>query len=319
VAGGAATGTGAVRYTVAANPDPQPRTGMLTVAGLPFTVTQAAAGCAVTASVPSTTLDSAGGSFDLSVSAPAACAWTVSAAPDWLSLPAMRSGTGNGSIRVTASANTALTPRTGSLAASGAVVEVVQRQGNTPPPTAFFGDVPLTHPYYEQITLLRNAAVTTGCTPTAYCPDATTTRGQMAVFIIRSVFGGDNFTFPQMPFFTDVPANHQFFKWIQKMRELGITSGCTASTYCPDDPVTRGQMAVFIVRGRLGIMAPQLPPGPAAPFFTDVPQSHPFFAFIQKMRELGITAGCTATEYCPDNPTTRGQMAVFLIRAFFTP
>jgi hypothetical protein len=48
-------------------------------------------------------------------------------------------------------------------------------------------------------------------------------------------------------------------------------------------------------------------------------QSMAMYSFIQKMRELAITSGCTATTYCPDNPTTRGQMAVFIIRAFLTP
>ena len=51
--------------------------------------------------------------------------------------------------------------------------------------------------------------------------------------------------------FTDVPANHPFYSFIQKMRQLAVTGGCTASTYCPDDSTTRGQMSVFIVRGLL--------------------------------------------------------------------
>jgi hypothetical protein len=46
-----------------------------------------------------------------------------------------------------------------------------------------------------------------------------------------------------------VPARNQFFRYIQKMRELGITSGCTANQYCPESPVTRGQMAPFFIRG----------------------------------------------------------------------
>jgi hypothetical protein len=116
-----------------------------------------------------------------------------------------------------------------------------------------------------------------------------------------------------------VPATHPFFNHIQKMRELGITSGCTASTYCPDRAVTRGEMAVFLVRGRLGLGSGATFPSQPTPFFTDVPVGHTYFAFIQKMRELGITSGCTTTTYCANDPTTRGQMAVFLIRAFFTP
>src|SRR5262249_43316529 len=113
--------------------------------------------------------------------------------------------------------------------------------------------------------------------------------------------------------------SHPYFKFIQKMRELGITSGCSETRYCPDDTVTRGQMAVFLIRGRLGVAAGTAFPYPGTPFFTDVPANHPYFAFIQEMRQLATTSGCTATQYCPEDSTTRGQMAVFLIRAFFTP
>ena len=42
-------------------------------------------------------------------------------------------------------------------------------------------------------------------------------------------------------------------------------------------------------------------------------------SFLDNMRAIGITVGCSATQYCPEAPTTRGQMAVFLIRTFFAP
>jgi hypothetical protein len=114
-----------------------------------------------------------------------------------------------------------------------------------------------------------------------------------------------------------------------------ITSGCTATAYCPDSnttrsqmavflicpegPVTHGQMATFLIRGLLGIAAGQSFPYPAQPFFQDVGAGRRYFAFIQKMRERGITGGCTAAEYCADSPTTRGQMAVFLPRGLLAP
>jgi hypothetical protein len=58
---------------------------------------------------------------------------------------------------------------------------------------------------------------------------------------------------------------------------------------------------------------------PPAAFFNDVPDTHPFFKYIQKLREIGITGGCSMAPplYCADGPVTRGQMAVFLVRAFY--
>jgi hypothetical protein len=161
---------------------------------------------------------------------------------------------------------------------------------------------------------MRDRAITSGCTATTYCPSDITNRGQMAVFLIRAILGSENFNFPAAPFFTDVPATHPFFRYIQKLRELNVTTGCTGTTYCPDDPVTRGQMAAFLVRASLGITPADTFPFPAGAFFTDVPANHPFFSFIQLMRVRGITSGCTANTYCPNDPVTRGQMAVFLVR-----
>ena len=57
--------------------------------------------------------------------------------------------------------------------------------------------------------------------------------------------------------FTDVPTAHTFHTAISRIKNAGITTGCSATTYCPSDPVTRGQMAGFLNRGlgRLGSTA----------------------------------------------------------------
>lgn len=178
-----------------------------------------------------------------------------------------------------------------------------------------FNDLTSSNPFYNHINVLRLWAVTTGCTATNYCPAANVTRGQMAVFVVRSLVG-DSFTFPETPFFTDVPATHPFFKYVQKMRDLNITTGCGANTFCPDANVTRGEMAAFLVRGKLRALHGENFPSPDTAFFADVPGNHPFFKHIQKLRELGVTSGCTATTYCPDGLVTREQMAAFISRAF---
>jgi hypothetical protein len=53
-------------------------------------------------------------------------------------------------------------------------------------------------------------------------------------------------------------------------------------------------------------------PAPAAATFGDVPTDHPLFQFVEALAASGITAGCGGGNYCPGNPLTRGQMAVFL-------
>lgn len=59
----------------------------------------------------------------------------------------------------------------------------------------------------------------------------------------------------------------------------------------------------------------QVSPGPATATFNDVATSHPFFQFVEALAASGITVGCGSGNYCPDNPMTRGQMAVFLAKA----
>jgi hypothetical protein len=117
----------------------------------------------------------------------------------------------------------------------------------------------------------------------------------------------------------DVALGNPFLPFIKGLYNAGITTGCTTSPpmYCPESSVTRGQMAVFIERA-MGNLSPT--PSPSG-MFADVPPGHSFKAFIEEFYNDGITAGCTTSPlmYCPDNPVTRGQMAVFIARAFNIP
>lgn len=219
---------------------------------------------------------------------------------------------GTDTIRYTISANTTGDVRTDEFTQAGLPRKVVQRAT-----TRLFDDAGPELNFFDPINRVRVRGITDGCAalPLRYCPKDVITRGQMAVFIIRAIFGGDDFTFPTDPVFDDVPLSHPFFRWIQKMDELGITSGCTAANYCPGDPVTRGQMAVFIIRMRFGATVDF--GFPAIPVFDDVSAGHIFYKWIQKLAEIGITSGCSASNYCPDDPVLRDQMAVFILRGGF--
>jgi hypothetical protein len=113
-----------------------------------------------------------------------------------------------------------------------------------------------------------------------------------------------------------VPASSSYFPYIQKLADLGLTHGCTPTTYCPTGPVPRMDASVLIVRGKLESLFGDKFTYPTTPFFTDVPASLPQFPYVQKMFELGITTGCTPTTFCPNNNLTRQEIATFLTRAF---
>jgi len=100
------------------------------------------------------------------------------------------------------------------------------------------------------IEALKLDGVTGGCGPGIYCPDTSTTRAQMAIFLLRGKYG-PNYTPPPVGAgtgFTDVPADYWAAAWIKQLALEGITSGCGPGLYCPDSAVTRGQMSIFIVR-----------------------------------------------------------------------
>ena len=101
---------------------------------------------------------------------------------------------------------------------------------------------------------------------------------------------------------------------IEAIAAAGITKGCNPPVndlYCPSDPVTRGQMAAFLVR------ALHLTDDGGGNTFTDDDGSI-FEADIAKLAAAGITKGCNPPandQYCPDDPVLRDQMASFLARA----
>ncbi len=111
-----------------------------------------------------------------------------------------------------------------------------------------FGDVPTNHPMAAWIKQLAAEGITGGCSNGNYCPDATVTRAQMAVFLLRSKYTSAYTPPPANGDFTDVPLDHLMAAWIEQLAAEGITGGCGAGVYCPDGNVTRAQMAVFLVR-----------------------------------------------------------------------
>jgi len=313
LSGGSGPGNGTVRFAVAANSSSATRTGTVLIGGVTHTVTQSGANCSYTLSGPGGTQSSAGGPAQISVTTQSGCVWSASTTTPWLALAGSASGTGSGSVSVTVAPNTGTAARSGAVVIGGQWIHLMQRGTSS---AATFNDVASSYLFFDYIGLLGLNGISQGCGGGAYCPESVMTRAEMAAFIIRALHG-ESFAYNPTPYFTDAPATHSHFKYIQKMKELGITVGCSATAYCPNDAVTRGQMAVFLVRARLGITNLETFPSPQTPYFDDIPSGHVFFPFIQKMKELGITAGCSATGYCSDSPNTRGQMAVFIVRSFF--
>jgi hypothetical protein len=141
------------------------------------------------------------------------------------------------------------------------------------------------------------------------------TRAQMAVFLLKAEHGSAYVPPPCTGVFSDTPCPGPFTDWIEQLATEGVTSGCGVGIYCPGNPVTRAQMAIFLLKTEEGS---SYAPPTATGVFGDVPVGSFAANWIEEIYARGITGGCSASPllYCPNNANTRGQMAAFLVRTF---
>ena len=172
-----------------------------------------------------------------------------------------------------------------------------------------FSDVPASDVFYADIVWLAASGITKGCNPpanTKFCPSAPVTRAQMATFLVRALglkAGKESFK--------DTKGNVHAAD-IAALAAAGITKGCNPpknDRFCPDQPVTRAQMATFLARA-LNLKS-------AKSGFSDT-KGNVHAADIAALAAAGITKGCNPPKndrFCPDDRVSRGQMAAFLRRA----
>jgi hypothetical protein len=120
--------------------------------------------------------------------------------------------------------------------------------------------------------------------------------------------------------FSDVQPTHWAWQEIERLYDSGITGGCEINPllkYCPNNTVTRAEMAVFLLRGIHG--SSYYPPSVGSNTgFNDVPTSHWAAKWIKQLYAEGITTGCSSGNYCPESTVTHAEMAVFLLRSKHT-
>jgi hypothetical protein len=163
----------------------------------------------------------------------------------------------------------------------------------------------------SDVAWLAREGITGGCNPPwsdFFCPDDAVTRGQMAAFLVRGLGLAASGTYE----FADDDGS-VFEADIERLAEAEITLGCNPPSndrFCPDDAVTRGQMAAFLVRALDLVNSGQ------SQFIDD--DGSVFESDIERLAAAGITYGCNPpsnTRFCPGDTVTRGQMAAFLRRA----
>jgi hypothetical protein len=93
---------------------------------------------------------------------------------------------------------------------------------------------------------------------------------------------------------------------IETLAAAGLAAGCAADRFCPEQPLTRAQMASLLAR------ALRYPPASAP--FSDLPAVHA--GAIGALHSRGLITGCTSAKFCPSRSLTRAQVASVLSRTF---
>jgi uncharacterized repeat protein (TIGR03803 family) len=192
---------------------------------------------------------------------------------------------------------------------------------------ADFLDVDSLHLFHEFVESIFRAGITAGCGNGNYCPDDSVTREQMAVLLLKGEHGPDYDPPDCVGVFADVlcTPGEGFPDWIEQLHAEEITGGCDVGPpllYCPARPVTRAEMAVFLLKTEHGM---SYAPPACTGVFADVPcpatPEFPYSDWIEQLYTEAITGGCATgpQRYCPDAANLRGEMAVFLTKTFLLP
>lgn len=162
--------------------------------------------------------------------------------------------------------------------------------------------------YHDPVLWAVERGVTTGTSKTTFSPEMICTRAQMVTFLWRAAGSPEPATVDQK--FTDITSSGFYFKAVLWAVENGITSGTSATTFSPDEIVTRAQVVTFLWR-----MAgsPQIfVDGP----FADVATGQYYSTAVAWAVENSITGGTSAVTFSPMDGCTRGQIVTFLYRYY---
>ena len=179
------------------------------------------------------------------------------------------------------------------------------------PPSAF-DDVDRTSTHVGNIDCVAFIGVAEGTADGRFAPRRTVTRGQMATFIARTLAAaGHELAAPDEPVFDDI-AGTTHEETIASLAATGLVSGVGDGQFAPERPVTRGQMATFLVNASELVLDTELTS--ELDWFDDV-AGNVHENSILVARDLGITLGTSEPrEFAPHRDMTREQMASFLAR-----
>lgn len=177
-------------------------------------------------------------------------------------------------------------------------------------PRSPFTDLPITDPFYPYVRCLLDRGIISGYDDGTFRPGAEATRGQVAKMIANAAGITDPIP-PGQQTFNDVPPSHTFWLFIERLATRNSISGYDDGTFRPANNVTRGQLAK-IDANAAGFNEPV-----SGQTFSDIPPSHTFYLFIERLVARGVLGGYTDGTFRPGNAATRAQTSKIIANSFF--
>jgi hypothetical protein len=331
------TGSGTIPLAVDGNTTASTRNGTIAVNGQIYTIVQPSSSCTYGLTYPS--LASAGGTASIAVTAPTGCPWDVELGNnDPTMVTSSTTGTGNGTVAVAVPSNGGVDSLSYNVQIGGSSSSISQSNACV---YSFPNGTPIFIPADALSHSIQINANFTGCQWGAYTDspgwltlsnafsngtgtlDYSVSLNNTGFDRTANIFvGGQQLTLTQRftsAEFADVPTSAAYFDAANLMFQANVTTGCVQSTnastrlFCPNNSVTRQEMAAFIVRAVTGTITPVS--YNSVPYFNDVPITNPFFPHIQQLESLGITKGCATGLFCPAATIPRWEMAILMVRA----
>lgn len=153
-----------------------------------------------------------------------------------------------------------------------------------------FSDVTSNNLHASAIEYVAEEGISDGCATGAFCPNDGVTRGQMALFTVRMMHGADYILPTPTGRYADVPTSHPLAAAIEQLAQDGIDVGCDAANFCPDRPVSRDEVAAFLVPAKYRNGAPPS----SSNVFADVAPQNPNLEAVNVLAHDGVTFGCEA-------------------------
>jgi hypothetical protein len=195
------------------------------------------------------------------------------------------------------------------------------------PSTAFSGVEDIW--YYEWVERLADAGLAIGCRMETYhingvqiqleffCPKNPVTRAEAAVFLGLALHGEGYWPPAPVGLFDDVPVSYWAAGWIEQLANDGLSSGCGERSFCPEDVISRSQLAVMV--GKAIFSDPSTFPEYEGSSFVDVEAEDWAATYIEQLAKEGIISGCKVGKYCPDDAVSRAELAALIVKAFNIP